>query len=101
MNFACDFCGSMQVRYRFPNPEINTRFFRTNIPAGYFLACIDCTIAVEDEDYNRLVHKALRLPQYAEFKDTFAKESEDEKSHFFQQELIWIYRQLSKKREPF
>lgn len=98
MKFACDFCGNLQCRYRFPNPRIESKLFNLVIEPGYFLACIEDTLLLEDRKYGELAMKAVKLPQYAAIREALDHEHSE---HFFHQEMMSIYRKLSRKREPF
>lgn len=89
----CFFCGSLCPRYRFPHPEIQSHYWGVQIPAGYFLACLDCVILFEDGEIKYLVERFLSKPGMSRPDERILR-------HGGREALALDYAQISLAREP-
>jgi hypothetical protein len=95
MKASCDFCSSRYPKYKFPNPRIENKFLNLTLEEGYMLACIDCTIMLEDQAYGGLVTKTMEKPEWA----SIAADTDMRDRAML--ELAAIYNRISRMREPF
>lgn len=92
MKIRCDFCGNWCPKFKFPNPVIRSNFMGIVIPAGYFLACVDCAILFEDYRFTELSARGFEKPEWHMFLDHPVE---------FRLELGRIYTQILRHRTSF
>jgi hypothetical protein len=88
MKMKCDFCDSPSPKFQFRNPAIHCTVFCATFEPGYFAACADCAILLEDDRLAELVERVVKMQNAGKL------------GRLYREELLAVYSQVSRLREP-